>query len=353
MDVHRIALIGYGLAGSAFHAPLIAATQGLRLTHVVTSSPQRAAQAAQRYPQARIVAGTQHLWDSADEFDAVVVASPNDSHAPLAAAALELDRGVVVDKPLAASSADGQRLVDLATRTGNVLTVFQNRRWDGDFLTVRALAGDGSLGTVQRLESRFDRWRPTVDRSRWREDPSAALAGGLLFDLGSHLVDQAITLLGPVDSVYGEVLARRPGALVDDDVFVALQHRSGATSHLWASMLAAQLAPRFRVLGDRAAYVVGGLDPQEDQLRAGWSPLDSGFGVAPTSSWGLLGAGDEVAPTPTRDGRYLDFYQGFAAALSGGAPPPVDPAECVQVLRVIEAARKSSREHRVVALTVA
>lgn len=346
----HIALVGFGLAGSVFHAPLIAATPGLRLAYVVTSSAERAASVHRNYPTAEVLASTDELWSVADRIDAVVIASPNASHVPLALSALEHGVGVVVDKPLAATSAGGQSVVDLAIERGLFCTVFQNRRWDGDFATVRQLIADGELGRVHRFESRFERWRPEVDHSRWRESAAPDQAGGLLYDLGSHLVDQAVVAFGPVASVYAEVGARRAGAGVDDDIFIALQHAAGTVSHLWASALTAQLGPRFRVLGDRAAYVSHGLDPQEDQLRAGLGPDDPGFGVTDEVRWGTVGAGDQLAAHPTLPGRYGDFYTGAAQALDGAGPVPVDPADSVAVLRILEAARHSASDSAVIHL---
>ena len=346
----RIALIGYGLPGSVFHAPLIHADPGLSLAYVVTSSPERAAQVRARYPDAVVLPDVAALWRIAGEVDAVTVASPNDSHVPLATAALGQGLAVVVDKPLAATSDAGRAVVELARQRGLLCSVFQNRRWDGDFLTVRRLIDEGALGRVHRFESRYERWRPQVDGARWRESADPARAGGLLYDLGSHLVDQALTLFGPVGSVYAEVVNRRPGAAVDDDVFVALQHRGGTTSHLWASSLAAQAGPRFRVLGDRASYVTWGLDPQEQQLRDGMTPGDDGYGRYREQDWGMLGAGADAAAVPTERGRYPDFYRGVALALGGGAAAPVDPADAVAGLRVLEAARASARTGSVVDL---
>ena len=168
--------------------------------------------------------------------------------------------------------------------------MFHNRRWDGDFLTLRRLRDEGELGELLRLESRFERWRPEVDRGKWREGGTPEDAGGVLFDLGPHVIDQALELLGPARSVYAEVRTLRPGAEVDDDFFLALEHESGARSHLWGTMVAAQAGPRFRVLGTSAAYVKWGLDVQEAALRAGADPRDPGFGEEPQEAWGTLGS---------------------------------------------------------------
>jgi len=341
----RVALLGYGLAGSAFHAPLIATTPGLRLAAIVTGSEERRARAVLDHPGATLLGAADEVWAKADDFDLVVVAAPNRAHVPLASAALEAGLPVVVDKPLAPTAGEGGALVEMARERGLILTVFQNRRWDGDFLTVRGLLEREALGQVFRFESRFERWRPEL-AGGWRERPAAEEAGGLLFDLGSHLVDQALQLFGPVQSVYAELGVRRPGAEVDDDVFVALEHTSGVDSHLWMSAVAAQRGLRFRVLGERGAYTKQGLDVQEEALRAGLTPGGPGWGEEPKEQWGRLGVDGDLREVPTETGSYGAFYEGVSASLQRGAPPPVDPSEAVAVLDVLEAARSSHEERR-------
>ena len=287
--------------------------------------------------QARVVDTADRLWDLARELDLVVVATPNRSHAPLARAALAAGLAVVVDKPLAPTAAEGRALIAEARQRGVLLTVFQNRRWDGDFVTIKQLVAEGSLGSVFRFESRFERWRP-MPKGGWRERGDPAEAGGLLYDLGSHLIDQALVLLGPVASVYSELDRRREGMAVDDDAFVALTHTSGARSHLAMTVVAAQSGPRFRVLGSRAAYVKYGLDVQEEALRRGERPDRPHWGEEPREQWGTLGAGDEVIAVPTAPGAYRAFYVAVAAALRDGSPPPVDPNDSVTGLEVIERA---------------
>jgi predicted dehydrogenase len=338
-SVRRVAVLGYGLAGRFFHAPFIAATPGLELAAVVTGDEERRAQALADHPGVAVFDTAEEVWARAAELDLVAVATPNRVHVPLALAALEAGLAVVVDKPLATTADEGRRLVEAAREHGLMLTVFQNRRWDGDFLTVKRLLADDALGKVHRFESRFERWRPELSGT-WRE--RAEEAGGLLFDLGSHLVDQALQLFGSVDSVHAEVDVRRPGAEVDDDVFLALEHASGVRSHLWMSALAGQLGPRFRVLGDRAAFVKHGLDVQEEALRAGRKPDEPGWGEEPRESWGRLGVEGDLREVQTEPGNYRAFYEGVAASLGGG-PPPVDPADAVTVLELLEEARAASR----------
>jgi predicted dehydrogenase len=345
----RVALIGYGLAGASFHAPLIATTPGLRLATVVTSNPERAAQAREQHPGVTVVDSAERLWERAGEVDLVVVASPNRTHVPLALAALDAGLHVVVDKPLAATAADARGVVDAARARGLLLSVFQNRRWDGDFLTLRRLLSEGALGDVHRFESRFERWRPTP-KGGWREQGDPAEAGGVLYDLGSHLVDQALVLFGPATHVYAELDRRRPGVEVDDDAFVALTHASGVRSHLWMSSIAGDDNGRMRVLGSRAAYVKHHLDVQEAVLRAGGRPGAADWGQEPPERWGRLGAGETWEPVPTERGDYPAYYAAIAAALRDGAPPPVNPADAIATLEIIEAARRSAAEGAVIPL---
>jgi predicted dehydrogenase len=344
----RVGLVGYGLAGSAFHAPLIATTPGMRLESVVTANPDRRAQLSSEHPSARAVDSVEQLLDDPADLDLVVVASPNDTHVPAARAALEAGLPVVVDKPLAATTIDARDLIELAEARGLMLTVFQNRRWDSDYLTAEHLINGGALGTVHRFESRFERWRPEI-KPGWRESPDPAQAGGILNDLGSHLVDQALHLFGPAAQIYAEVATRRPGAVTDDDAFIALTHTEGVESHLWMSALAAQPGPRLRILGNRAAYTVQNLDPQESALRAGELP-GPGWGAPPEDDWGVLGTLEKEERYPSLPGDYPAFYAGVAEALRDGGPAPVDPRDALATLTVLELARLSAAEGRVIAV---
>jgi len=343
----RVALLGYGLAGAVFHAPLIDAVDGLELNAIVTRDDERRSRAGREHPAAVLLDSADDVWERAGDLELAVVAAPNRFHIPLARAAVAAGLAVVVDKPLAAHADEAHALVREARERGVLLTVFQNRRWDGDFLTVRRLVETGRLGTVARFESRFERWRPELSGG-WRESGDAEDAGGLLYDLGSHLVDQSLQLFGPASQVYAELDARRAGARTDDDAFVALTHESGVRSHLWMSAIAAEQAPRFRVLGTAAAFTKYGLDVQEDALRDGADPRDPGWGREPEEHWGELVAGDETRRIETAPGEYQRFYEGVVSAVRDGAPPPVDPDQVVTALEVLEAARLAARERRVV-----
>jgi predicted dehydrogenase len=338
----RVAIIGYGLAGRFFHAPLIAATRGLTVTSVVTSSPQRQAQVAADHPQARTLSSPDRLWER-DDHDLVVIATPNDTHVPLATAAIDHGLPAVVDKPLAVTAARAEQVVASAHRAGVLLTVFQNRRWDSDHLTLARLLAGAHLGEVIRYESRFERWRPSPKPGSWRESLPPEQGGGLLLDLGSHLVDQALTLFGPVSDVYAEVDARR-GLPTDDDVFIALRHLSGPTSHLRASAVTGAPGPRLRVLGSEAAFVLTRPDSQEDRLRAGERPdTAEDWGVEAESHRGRLVTGDASVPVPGERGDWSRFYSLLVTALREGGPPPVDPTDAVAALHVLEHARRSAR----------
>jgi predicted dehydrogenase len=344
----RVAIAGYGLAGEVFHAPLIAATEGLAVVAVATSDAARGARARAAYPGVEVAADAEALLRDVPAVDLLVVATPNRLHVPIARAALARRIAVVIDKPLAPDAAAAAALVDDFAAAGVPLTVFQNRRWDGDFLTVRRIVESGELGELTRLESRYERFRPQVGAGAWRELPDAGEGGGLLLDLGAHLVDQALTLLGHPVRVYAEIDARRPGAQVDDDVFVALEHPGGARSHLWMSAIAPLGGRSLRASGTRAGVHTPGLDPQEDQLAAGMRPGDPGWGQGAPARF--VDSDGERALALER-GAYERFYAGVRDALRNGTQMPVDPRDSVAALRVIDAARRSARTAAVIDTT--
>lgn len=339
----RVALVGYGLSGRYFHAPLIAVSQGLRLASVVTASPERRSQALQDFPGVITFDQVDDLWERAADHDLVVVASPTGTHLALGLAALEAGLPVVVDKPLAPTAVDARKLVAAATRRHLMLSVFHNRRWDGDTLTIKRLLAEDALGTVTRFESRFERWRPAVRESEWRENKPAVEGGGILLDLGSHVIDQALDLFGPAQRIYGEVDSRRPGAVADDDVFVAIEHLGGVRSHLWASAVAAIRGPRVKLSGLDGAYEKYGLDVQEDMLRAGLRPDDPNWGVDPQQSWGKLVTAEGERQVQTARGAWPSYYAAIARALQEGGPLPVTGESAVAALEVIEAARQGAK----------
>lgn len=336
-------LIGFGLAGSAFHAPLIAATPGLRLAGIASSRPETVAAA---WPDARIFADPAALI--ADPVIAlVVIATPNTSHATLARSALAAGKHVVIDKPFVADAADGPALIAAAEAAGRVLSVFHNRRWDSDFRTVSALVQGGALGDVVRCEMHWDRFRPAIKQG-WREEPG--VASGLLADLGPHLVDQALVLFGLPERVCADVVAQRPDAKVDD-AFTLTFHYGVRRVTLAASTLTLAPRPRFALHGTHGHFAIHGLDPQEAVLRAGGRIDDPGFGVQEPSLDGVLTLADGHRRTvPSERGDWRLYYAGMAAAIRDGAPPPVAADDALAGLRLIDAARASAREGRTVRL---
>lgn len=331
----RTGVIGFGTAGRVFHAPFLAADDAYSLDVVVTGNAERAAEADRLHPGVRVVASVEGLLARSADLDLVVVASPPATHADLAARAIDAGLAVVVDKPLCATAAEGRALVARAHDAGVALAVFQNRRWDGDFLTLRSLLDDGALGEVRRFESRFEWWKPQEGKG-WKAAATPGEGGGILYDLGTHLIDQAVQLFGPVETAYAELTARRPGARADDDSFVSLLHLSGVRTQLWMNGVAAQVGPRFHVLGSDAGFTSWGLDPQEAALKTGGAPTDLGHGQVPPDRWGRLGVDPDLRPVPMLAGDYAAFYRTLATALTSGGPLPVDPRDAVEVLALIE-----------------
>ncbi|MCW2581962.1 MAG: oxidoreductase domain protein, partial [Klenkia sp.] len=310
----RFGLVGYGFGGRFFHAPLLAAAPGIDFLGVVTTSADRGAQATAEHPGTTTFDSLEALRDAGAE--AVAISTPAHTHSPLTDRALDLGLAVVCDKPFALDPAAALASVERAEAAGLALSPYQNRRWDSDFLTVQRLVADGVLGEVRSVESRFERLAP--------ESGPGAAGGGTLLDFGSHLVDQALVLLGPVATVGAHWSVRDSG--LDDDVLVVLEHTGGARSVLGGSWRQGAPGPRFRVTGSTGSYVVGGIDGQEDHLVAGRSPATLGerWGVEPESSWGAVyrgGPGGE--PVRTERGRWDGFYPAFAAAVRGRGPVPV------------------------------
>lgn len=329
----RFGVVGYGFGARYFHTPLIRSARECELVGVVTTSAERRSLVEHDNP------GTP-TFDSLAELvaagvEAVAISTPTPTHTEVTEQALRLGLAVVCDKAFALTAGAARHTVDLADERGLVLSPYQNRRWDSDFRTVQKLVADGALGTVTRLESRFERFAPQAG-------PGASGAGSLL-DFGSHLADQALVLLGPATAVYAEFRVRENG--LDDDVFVALTHTSGARSQLWGSWSQSAPGPRFRVTGTAATYVLQPSDSQEDALLAGETPATRGdaWGVEPTGTHGTLYRGLTSAPYPTERGRWDTFYPAFARAVRGINPPPVDMRDAVASATVLDAARLSAR----------
>jgi scyllo-inositol 2-dehydrogenase (NADP+) len=342
MDVIPVGLVGYGMSGSIFQAPVIKAVADLTLAAVCTS---RAADVARDLPAARVVATAGQLFaDPAIEL--VVIATPNATHAELARQALEAGKHVVIDKPMTTTVAEADALITLAAERERVLSVYQNRRWDNDFLTVKALIEGGRLGHVYTYEAHYDRFRPAI-KPGWRERPQAG--SGLLFDLGSHLIDQALTLFGLPDTVAADVFAQRPEACVDDYFHLVFGY-PGRRAILHASTLVREPGPHFVLHGDGGSFVKYGMDGQEAALKAGRPVGTPNWGCDDPAFFGTFvnaeGGRETIATVP---GNYAAFYAGVAAAIRGTAPVPVRPEAARDVVAMIELARRSAVEGRTLA----
>lgn len=342
----RTAVVGYGLAGRVFHSPFISASPLFSLDYVATSDPTRVAQVHAEHPGARVVANAEELATHFDELDLLVLASPPSVHLQQGLAALDAGLAVLVDKPFAPSVADALSLIEKAEAVNRPLIVFQNRRWDGDFMTVRSIIESGELGEVYQFESAFEHWAPEVT-GRWQDETPVADGGGVSFDLGSHLIDQALLLFGPVSDVRADLRTVRKGGGNDDVAFIELLHDTGVRSRLLMNRVSGQPGPRFRVLGTRGAFVSYGLDGQEPALASGMKPDDERFGVEPEESWGTIGVSAPGNPKPVKiptiRGDYRGFYERIAQAVRGKAPVPVPPREALEVLKLIVRAHETSR----------
>ena len=336
----RVGLIGYGLAGASFHAPLIGAVAGLRLASIVTS---RAAAVARDWPEATVV-GDAHAVLADPAIDLVVIATPDQLHAPLAQAALIAGKHVVIDKPFVTDPADGAALIALADAHGLTLSAFHNRRWDSDFLTVRAVLAQGYLGDVALAELRWDRFRPAI-KPGWRETQGA----GLLNDLGPHLLDQALYLFGAPEALTADLATQRAKAATEDYFEITLFYGERRVI-VSAATLLAQPRPRFALHGSGGSFVKYGIDPQEAVLRAGLPPTTPGFGEDSPEDYGTLTAADgAVRRVPSDRGDWRRYYAGVVAAIADGTSPPVPAHEALAVMDLIALARRSAREGRRIA----
>lgn len=336
----RIGLIGYGFASKTFHAPLIAGTPGARLAMISSSD---AAKVHADWPDTPVVADAAALIND-DAIDLVVIPTPNDTHFPLAKQALQAGKHVVVDKPFTVTLSQAQELSQLAASRNLVLSVFHNRRWDSDFLTVAQLIKEGQLGDICYFESHFDRYRPEI-RSRWREQPGAG--SGIWYDLGPHLIDQALALFGMPVAMDVDMARLRPGALTTDYFHAQLIYPARRVI-LHASMLTAADSPRFIIHGTRGSFVKYGLDPQEDRLKAGERPPRDDWGV--DTCEGVLTLATEQGMTReqvrSQPGQYQAYYQAVVAAIEAQTANPVTPEEAIAVMQLIELGIASAEQKK-------
>ena len=340
-DVVRVGVIGFGMAGKIFHTAVVAATPGLELAAIVQRMGDEAAKA---YPGVKIARSIEEMLQD-ESIRLVTVATPSDAHFEHAKQCLEAGRNVVVDKPFTLTSVEARELIDLAREKKVLVTAYQNRRWDGDFVTLKQVIASGELGKIVTFESHLDRYRAEPRLGVWRESGGNA-GGGILFDLGPHLIDQATALFGDPESVYADVRTEREGALVDDAWDVLLKFpSSGVTAMLRSTLTAYTPGPRFLVHGTQGSFWKWGVDPQEDAVKAGASYSDPGFGEEPASQWGELRVeGKPPRRVETAAGDYRGLYANVRDAVLGIGELEVKPEQVWRTTRLIELCRESSAE---------
>ena len=335
----NVALVGYGFVGKVFHAPLIAHTPGLRLHSVVSSD---AGKVHADHADVRVVGDAEVAFADPD-IDLVVIAAPNTAHAPLAKAALVQGKHVVVDKPFTVTLEEAQQVVAQATRAQRIVSVFQNRRWDTDFLTVQKILAQNALGDVAEFHSHFDRYRPVIaDRWRERDQPGS----GVWYDLGPHLLDQALQLFGMPEAINADIALQRDGAQTADYFHVLLRYPKLRVV-LHAGALVAAHGLRLAVHGTRGSYLKHGMDPQEDALRDGQTPGKADWGKDPRP--GTLYSGTEADVVESVPGDYLRYYSLMRDAVVLGDAPPVTMTQALQVMSMLEWGIRSSDERREIA----
>jgi len=338
----NVGLVGFGFASKVFHAPVIRVVEGLRLTTIV----QRSGAPDPRYPDVAFVRSVDELLDRA--IDLVVIATPNTSHHPIAKQCLLAGRHVVIDKPFTTTAAEAEELVQLAKRKQRVVSAYQNRRYVGDFVTLQNLLSDGVLGRVAMFESHFDRFRPELRPTAWREQPHPG--SGIWFDLGSHLLDQALVLFGNPQAIAADIRIERPGAAVDDAFDVTL-HYPHMRALLRASMLAAAPGPTFAAHGTKGSFIKYGLDPQEAALKSGRTPDEPNWDAEPAERYGQLTTPEETRTVATIPSSFTHYYENVRDAILGRAQLAVTPDQALDVMRGLELAVASSQKRCVLSWT--
>lgn len=328
----NVALIGFGFSGSTFHVPFLSALEDYHLAFVVSSNPEKV---QRRLPQMRVESDFNKILQD-PTLDLVVITTPNATHYDLAKAALESGKHVVLEKPFTLHAKEAQDLIQLAQRQNRILTVYHNRRWDGDFLTIQKLLAEKILGDVYLYEAHFHRYRPLPNPQRWKENEE--LGSGILYDLGAHLLDQALQLFGIPDAIEGDVLTQRPGAEADDYFHLTLKYGPKRVI-LKASNLVFHPGPRYQLHGTLGSFLKSGIDPQEQDLIAGKNPLEMTWGQEKEENYGILSLNQQHTRIPTIPGNYATFYKSLATAICNGSPPPVFPEEACKVVQLIEECR--------------
>ncbi|MDQ2719800.1 MAG: Gfo/Idh/MocA family oxidoreductase [Bacteroidota bacterium] len=345
----RVGLIGFGVGGQIFHAPVLTAIPGLNLTKIRASRPEQISVARMKYPEAKILSSAEEIINDKD-VDLVVISTPNTSHHLLALLALQAGKHVVVDKPFTITTAEADELIALAAARNQVLSVFHSRRFDSDFHTVKKVIKSGLLGELVELESRYDRFRNFLKPGAWREEETPGT--GILFDLGSHLIDQALTLFGLPEGVTADLRMQRKSAKAVDNFEVILHYPSLKIS-LKAGMLVKEILPRFILLGTEGSFIKYGLDVQEEALKAGYSPLTKdNWGIEPPAIWGKINTEINglhiIGNIESERGNYREFYNNVYQTIVCKDQLLVTPLEARNTIRIIELAMQSQLERRTI-----
>jgi scyllo-inositol 2-dehydrogenase (NADP+) len=342
----NVGLIGFGLAGRSFHAPVISRVPGLHLAAILQRT---GSEGANTYPDAKIVRSLEELL-AIPGIRLVVIASPNETHVPLARQCLAAGRDVVVDKPFATSYQEAAGLVEFAQKSGRLLTVYQNRRYDGDFQAIRQLVAAGTLGRIVRFETNYDRFRPNLKPNAWRE--KQVPGAGILFDIGPHLIDHAMQLFGRPEAVTADIRIERESGLADDAFDVMFHYPNSMRAVLSSNILAATQRPRFLLFGTKGAFLKQTFDPQEMNLRRGGISKDKPWGAEPEENWGLLTLSDGTSASqrriPSGTGDYRDYYANVRDVLLSQAQPAVTLPQALDVMRALELARESDANRRTI-----
>ena len=343
----KIALIGFGFVGRVFHANMIDQTEGLELSAVVTHNKRATAQVHQLYPRARVYDNNDDFFKDIDRYDAVSIGTPDDTHLEFATRVMQAGKPVVIDKPVAGSSQEANKILDVAQATGTPAAAFQNRRHDAEILTASKYLKELDLGRIIRVESRYGSFRPNVETG-WREQKTHDQPRGALFDLGAHTLDQVVQLFGPVTSIYGEVSTQRENAVVPDDFFIAATHQQGIISHIVGGLVQSTRQPRLTIQGTLGSLQINVQDPEEDQLKAGMRIDDPHFGVMSDPTACYIDREGEEHILPAVRGWQPAFYEGWRDFLRGKADNPVPLAESVHVLELLDQAMLSSQDRRII-----
>lgn len=346
MGAIRTALVGFGYAGQTFHAPLIAATDGLELAAIVSGQPDKV---RSHWPTMEVAPDLDGVLAD-PSIDLIVIATPNDTHADMVRRALAAGKHVVVDKPFTVTLAEARELALLGQQSGRILSIFHNRRWDADFLTLADLIRQGTLGRVTQFESHFDRFRP-VPRDRWRERADVPGAG-LWHDLGPHLIDQMLCLFGRPATIFADIATQRPGNGAPDYFHAVLTYDNGLRAILHGSTLIPESGLRFAVHGDGGSFIKHGLDSQEDMLKQGQQPGCAGWGIdgLPGRLTRVQDGAAEPETIPGQPGDYRRYYAAVGAAITGRSANPVTASEALTVMELIEAGYESAAQGRVMKL---